>query len=331
MDKFIKDEFENSKPPRKEEGKKQHSLEGKRRKSIITIFEQSDGLIGPEEIADALDIDLKLVKRILGVRRIEQYEILVGKKKPTIPKRDRRKKANPSEEKEEEKLDRIIIERNKEIFELSTQGMSLVGIHEKTGISIDLLKQIYMSLGLNIYTDEEIEEMRRQAESVSQNPKTVIAPETTEKSASGVKGEIKADSKKMDRAIDLQEGGKTKEYGESRVQEEVDSEKVSSKGDVDEQENGEEGNSKNKEQELEELKAKITSYGDIGKMIKGFIAEGRIEDAIKYGKYFMNNSDFLTKIEKDNLFVLIEYMKSIKTQHFQPRCMGEISDEEEMR
>ena len=37
------------------------------------------------------------------------------------------------------------------------------------------------------------------------------------------------------------------------------------------------------------------------------------------------------EIEKDNLFVLIEYMKSIKTQHFQPRCMGEISDEEEMR
>lgn len=220
---FIIDEFENSKPPRKEEGKKQHSLEGKRRKSIITIFEQSGGFI---------------------------------------------------------------------------------------------------------YTDEEIEEMRRQAESVSQNPKTVIAPETTEKSASGVKGEIKADSKKMERAaIDLQEGGKTEEYGER----EVDSEKVSSKGDVDEQENGEEGNSKSKEQELEELKAKITSYGDIGKMIKGFIAEGRIEDAIKYGKYFMNNSDFLTKIEKDNLFVLIEYMKSIKTQHFQPRCMREISDEEEMR
>lgn len=325
---FIIDEFENSKPPRKEEGKKQHSLEGKRRKSIITIFEQSGGLIGPEEIADALDIDLELVKRILGVRRIEQYEILVGKKKPTIPKRDRRKKVNPSEEKEEEKLDRIIIERNKEIFELSTQGMSLAEIHERTGMSIDLLKEIYMSLGLNIYTDEEIEEMRRQAESVSQNPKTVIAPETTEKSASGVKGEIKADSKKMERAaIDLQEGGKTEEYGER----EVDSEKVSSKGDVDEQENGEEGNSKSKEQELEELKAKITSYGDIGKMIKGFIAEGRIEDAIKYGKYFMNNSDFLTKIEKDNLFVLIEYMKSIKTQHFQPRCMREISDEEEMR
>ena len=298
MDNFIIDEFENSKPPRKK--KNNHSLEEKRRNSIITIFEQSGGLIGPDEIADALDIDVELVKTILGVKRIEQYEILVGKKKPSEPKRSHRKKVDPVEENERRKMERIIAERNMKIFELSAQGMTLDQVHERTGIRKDQLREIYMSLGLNIYTKEEIEAMRKQ--------NTVPAPETNKKSIGKEAGEGKADDKRKKGTKELQEGKKT------------DSEDVN--------QNGEKAN---QEQEFEELKAKITNFGDIGKLIKGFVAEGRIDDAIKYGQYFMNNLDSLTIAEKDKLFVLLEYMKSIKTRPVPPRHTGEISDDGETR
>lgn len=278
MDDFIINEYKNSR--KKPQKGKSHALDKKRKASVLEIFEQSGGLIGPDEISEILEIDKRKVREYLGKTRIKQYETLInGDNLPQKPKRKHRRKQKV------DKVDLIVAERNAKIYELSGQGLNLDEVAGKMELSPEYLKEIYLSLGLSIYTDEQLESMRMQGQAVPEKSETI--------------GQVSISTKDQD---------KKPEESESIGKQEKD-----------------------KTDHIVSKPKEVSTYQDIGKMLRGFIKVGDIGSTITYGEYFMNNADFLSETERDNLYVLLELIKSKAIYHGSMKTDGEVADEGEAR
>ena len=180
MENYIIKEFMDSKSERESRRKhKRNDMHSRRRARVIEIFEQANGFIGPEEIADALDIDIEKVKGYLGKTRIERYERLkAGEDIEDSEKENRVKskvdKASDTAVKQSERLTpnrvkKLADERNSRIIAMHAEGLSIEEIAKKEMLTPDQAKEIFLSLGLSIYTQEEILEMRRKAEEERKN------------------------------------------------------------------------------------------------------------------------------------------------------------------
>lgn len=163
MDEYITDEFlkkldEASKDERKE----------LRRKKAIEIFEGEKGEISPKEISKLLGISENQVIRYLGMKRLENYKKTIGI--PISSEKIRRVNIEigiPKGRLTDSKVARLVLARNERIKTLSDSGLSIEEVAEIEHLTISQAKEIYMSLGLPIYTLSElknIEKVRKEKE-----------------------------------------------------------------------------------------------------------------------------------------------------------------------
>ena len=163
MDEYITDEFlkkldEASKDERKE----------LRRKKAIEIFEGEKGEISPKEISKLLGISENQVIRYLGMKRLENNKKTIGI--PISSENIRRVNIEigiPKGRLTDSKVDRLVLARNERIKTLSDSGLSIEEVAEIEHLTISQAKEIYMSLGLPIYTLSElknIEKVRKEKE-----------------------------------------------------------------------------------------------------------------------------------------------------------------------
>ena len=336
MEHYIINDFmesQESKRPKKE--RPSDKIEKNRRRHVVTIFEQSGGLIGPEEIAEALDIDLKKVIEYLGKTRIQQYErnlkVDESEEQEAIEGQEEKPKKGPKAKQEKQsgkgtgekltqrKVSQLVDERNAQIIELADLGYSKEKIARIVKLTPNQLKEIFFSLGLSIYSEEELEEMRIQDE---------------------LKRERQATTKKDIASSQSQNG--TSSLEEKQPEKPVGTERKSGR-DTDKRKTGQEGeekkavdrqkkrNPKKESEKLEEAKQSVKSFEDLRKLMRQAIEDRRIGNAIKLGEYFIENGDFLTKKEKENLIILVDYIRAKRFSLGRRPQAGEISDDGESR
>lgn len=157
MDEYITDEFlkkldEASKDERKE----------LRRKKAIEIFEGEKGEISPKEISKLLGISENQVIRYLGMKRLENYKKTIGI--PISSEKIRRVNIEigiPKGRLTDSKVDRLVLARNERIKTLSDSGLSIEEVAKIEHLTISQAKEIYMSLGLPIYTLSELKNIEK--------------------------------------------------------------------------------------------------------------------------------------------------------------------------
>ena len=115
--------------------------------------EKTGEIVSPEDLAEKFNTTLKTIEKVLGKTRLKRYQdFLEGKE----PERKKRNILTPG------KVDRLIKGRNRSILDMYKQGLTREEIATKENLTLDQLKEIYLSLGLNWYTPKEIQEMKRQ-------------------------------------------------------------------------------------------------------------------------------------------------------------------------
>lgn len=145
MDSFLIEDLKRNKKEKPDDRKSR--IYRQRRDRIIQMFEQANGYIGPKEISEALDISEDMVRSFLGKERIRRYEnILAGKipKKPKVPNLSLKR------------ADKLADERSKRVLNLHNCGYMVEKIAKEEKLTPDQVKEIFFSLGLNPYSQEEI-------------------------------------------------------------------------------------------------------------------------------------------------------------------------------
>lgn len=285
MDNYIINEFMNLDSQR--EPKKaviKNDADSRRRAKAIEIFEQSNGFIGPEEIADILEIDIKRVEGYLGKTRIQRYErikagedIVVGDKKQTKGKKSRTPQvSNTSVDKAEKltqgKVKKLAIERNFRIIAMHEEGLSMEEIASKEKLTPDQLKEIFLALGLSIYTREELLEMQRQEAEERKSREEAERLERTRKR--------KREWIRNKRA---------------RIREEKERQR--------------------RKQEGAEQEAVIRNYSDIRRKMRELISQRNSKGAIEFAERYLDDPNFLTKEERSELLILVKYISEAKRSY----------------
>lgn len=155
MDKYITDKFLKMLDEASKDEKK-----ALRRKKAIEIFEGEKGKLLPNKIAEMLGISETQVMRYLGETRIKKYKNLEN---VTVPKR--RVKASKTERQSSQiltltRVSKLVSDRNKRIKALYDSGLSIEEVAEKEHISLEQAKEIYMTLGLPIYSLSELRKIQ---------------------------------------------------------------------------------------------------------------------------------------------------------------------------
>lgn len=281
MENYIIKEFMDSNSERKSEKKlKRNDIDYIRRKKVIEVFEQANGFIGPEEIADALDIDIEKVKGYLGKTRIERYERLkAGEDIEDSEKENRVKskvdKASDTAVKQSERLTpnrvkKLADERNSRIIAMHAEGLSIEEIAKKEMLTPDQAKEIFLSLGLSIYTQEEILEMRRKAEEERKN---------------------REEAERLERK-------------RSRQRRWIRQKRAKIKAEKQRQEK--------ERQEEETGVVLIRNFEDLKRAMRLLLKQGKSKQAIELGEHFLDDENILSGEEKSNLFLAIEELKEIR-------------------
>ena len=274
MENYIIKEFMDSKSEIESRRKhKRDNMDSRRRARVIEMFEQANGFIGPEEIADALDIDIEKVKRYLGKTRIERYErIKAGKDIEDSEKENREKskadKASDVAVKQPEKLTanrvkKLADERNARIIAMHADGLSIEEIAKKEMLTPDQAKEIFLSLGLSIYTQEEILEMRKKAEEERKN---------------------REEAERLERKRKRQRDWVRKKRARIRA----------------------------KKQEEETGDVLIRNFEDLKRAMRILLKQGKSKQAIELGEHFLDDENILSREEKSSLFLSIEELKEIR-------------------
>ena len=277
MENYIIKEFMDSKSEIESRRKhKRNDIDSRRRARVIEIFEQANGFIGPEEIADVLDIAIEKVKRYLGKTRIERYERLkAGEDIEDSEKENREKskadKASDVAVKQPEKLTanrvkKLADERNARIIAMHADGLSIEEIAKKEMLTPDQAKEIFLSLGLSIYTQEEILEMRKKAEEERKNREEAERLE------------------RLERKRKRQRDWVRKKRARIRA----------------------------KKQEEETGDVLIRNFEDLKRAMRILLKQGKSKQAIELGEHFLDDENILSREEKSSLFLSIEELKEIR-------------------
>lgn len=281
MENYIIKEFMDSNSERKSEKKpKRNNIDYIRRKKVIEVFEQANGFMGPEEIADALDIDIEKVKGYLGKTRIERYERLKSGEDIENSEEENRGKSKSDKVsdvtvKQPERLTanrvkKLADERNSRIIAMHAEGLSIEEIASKERLTLDQAKEIFLSLGLSIYTQEEILEMRRKAEEERKNREEA---ERLERKRSRQRTWIREKRAKIKAEKQRQEAERKEE--ETGV-------------------------------------VLIRNFEDLKRAMRLLLKQGKSKQAIELGEHFLDDENILSGEEKSSLFLSIEELKEIR-------------------
>lgn len=119
---------------------------GKRKREVLRqkALELWDKDISASEIALILELNEEQVKDLLGIQRIER-----GHKSRVMPSE---RKLTPR------RVNSLANSRDKQIIELS-KTMNMASVAQTLNVSLELIKERYLALGLPIYTQEELRKM----------------------------------------------------------------------------------------------------------------------------------------------------------------------------
>lgn len=299
MDNYIINEFIDLNNQRKQKGKpKRKSIDSKRKARVIEIFEQSNGLIGPDEIADILDLDIEKVREYLGKIRIGKYERLMSEPSGIDSEEGARTKkrkartsgntANKSDKLTPSKVRKLTSERNARIMAWHADGLSMEEIARKENLTSDQVKEIFLSLGLSLYTPEQILKMRRQEEEERKS-----------------KEEAERLERKRKRKRELARNRR------ARIKEEKERQE--------------------REQEETEQEYVISDYRDVKRKMRELIGQRNSKGAIEFAERYLDDPDFLTKEERSELFMLIEYIKEVRRSYQEQQRSDENAENHEGR
>lgn len=281
MENYIIREFMDSKSDKKSKREtRSKSIDSRRRATVIELFEQSNGFIGPEEIANLLDIDLAKVERYLGKRRIQRYERLkLGEDIQESEKENKGKSRvtrvsgvspEQSERLTPNRVKKITDERNSRIIAMHEQGLSIDDIASKERLTPDQAREIFLSLGLSIYTQQELLEMKSKAEKARKN-----------------REEAERLERKRSRQSRWIREKRARIKAEKQRQEE-------------------------RKREEETGVFLVRDFEDLKRAIRILLKQGKSKRAIELGEYFLRKDDVLSSEEKSKLFLSIEELKDIK-------------------
>ena len=236
--------------------------------------------MGPEEIADALDIDIEKVKGYLGKTRIERYERL--KSGEDIENSEEENRGKSKEDKVSDvtvkqperltanRVKKLADERNSRIIAMHAEGLSIEEIASKERLTPDQAKEIFLSLGLSIYTQEEILEMRRKAEEERKN---------------------REEAERLERK-------------RSRQRTWIREKRAKIKAEKQRQEK--------ERQEEETGVVLIRNFEDLKRAMRLLLKQGKSKQAIELGEHFLDDENILSGEEKSSLFLSIEELKEIR-------------------
>lgn len=140
MENYIIDDYLKS----EDKGKVKKRGKGKGEILKIKALELWDKDIGASEIAEILELNEKQLKDLLGMQRIRKgYKSATTKAKEKLTPR---------------KVNNLANDRDKQIMELS-KTINMEKVAEMLNISLELVKERYLALGLPIYTKEELRKM----------------------------------------------------------------------------------------------------------------------------------------------------------------------------
>ena len=133
-----------------------------RRKKTIEIFEGEKGKILPSKIAEILGISESQVIRYLGKTRLEKYGY---KNFNASVKSKRSSETNRTVRDSGQKLtltrvSKLVSDRNRRIKALYESGLPIEEVAEEEHISLEQAKEIYMALGLSIYSLSELRKIQ---------------------------------------------------------------------------------------------------------------------------------------------------------------------------
>lgn len=176
----------------------------RRRKRAIDLYVNKK--IGIEEIALILEVSTSKVKEYLGKRRLEQVEPESEEKANPREGRESSKKEkdeigsiNKGKKLTESMVNRLISERNERIKAWYAEGLAIEEVAKRENLKLDQAKEIYNSLGLSIYTQEQIREMRKQEAERKKEEKKKMAKERKRKKDKERRAKIKASKQKQEK------------------------------------------------------------------------------------------------------------------------------------
>ena len=133
-----------------------------RRKKAIEIFEGEKGKILPSKIAEILGISETQVIRYLGKTRLEKYgyKDFNASAKPKRSSETSRTARDSGQKLTLTRVSKLVSDRNRRIKALYDSGLSIEEVAEEEHISLEQAKEIYMALGLPIYSLSELRKIQ---------------------------------------------------------------------------------------------------------------------------------------------------------------------------
>lgn len=138
MENYFIGDYIKSVSGEKEKGKRKREI---LRKKALELWDKD---ISASEIALILELSEEQLKEVLGIQRIER-----GHKSRVMPSE---RKLTPR------RVNSLANSRDKQIIELS-KTMNMARVAQTLNISLELIKELYLALGLPIYTQEELRKM----------------------------------------------------------------------------------------------------------------------------------------------------------------------------
>lgn len=143
-----------------------------RRKKAIEIFESEKGKIIPSKIAEILGISESQVIRYLGKTRLEKYgyknfNASVKSKRSSETSRTVR---DSGQKLTLTRVSKLVSDRNRRIKALYDSGLPIEEVAEEEHISLEQAKEIYMALGLSIYS---LSELRKIQDDIDEKDKAI--------------------------------------------------------------------------------------------------------------------------------------------------------------
>ena len=142
----------------KENGMLKYSMKSKKESEINARKEKVARLYNEgkstKEIAEELKVDVSTVRSY--IRDLKKAGIIVD---------DEQQNGEDNGSKMTKKMVNTLVgERNEKIKKLYEEGLTMAEVAKRVNLTPSQAKEIYLSLGLSIYTEEELERMRRQEE-----------------------------------------------------------------------------------------------------------------------------------------------------------------------
>ena len=276
MDKYLIDDYNRERAGQTEVAKR-------KRLKVLELYLHG---IDKKEIAEILEVDVSTINsyfqwlRINGFITEEQEQEIEANRKLEL---ERIKEKNSSRKiLTANRAKKLANERDRQILKLHNEGFTLQKISEKLNLTLDQAKERFFALGISIYTEQELEQMREEERKKQKEAKIKI-----KKSAEKIK-EINSEPIKVE----------NEPNGQKAVDDEIEKKKPENE---------------NIEGSFEILVNSITDYDDLLKKANTFIKLRKSMKAVNLFEYFINYGDFLTHKQRKKLKDMVAFIELMKT------------------